>query len=1074
MPSLRTENDICLLCDLSKSFVKKGFTCEHTPIKNCTVQTSAKTCLKCDSGLYFNSTQNKCLPVETNRTNCVSYDFQQKCIKCENDYYVDSNNTGNCVSVEVPISECDTYESSSVCSKCNQDFLLDQNKTKCISMIPLKDCKFYSQMLSCTSCVENSNLNRNKYLLDLVKDQAFMSSFYQLWMHNLDNQQFLNSSYSVCLPKIQNCQKETPENRCVECLDGYFLFNNNCVENPKERIPNCRTYTNAVTCESCNHMFFLSANTCKPIKLVENCLQYSNTVDQTCLLCSPFFYLSFGKCFKRSVQIANCKLYATSSEECAQCYQGFIVSFDSKYCVTEIINCLETNSISPIPGKYSSICYECEKQYFVQTTTLANGELKTECLLPSQIIEGCSTYQSNVNCKECSQGYYFANFKCIKQNQEIAKKINCKAQSVTLPDICLTCDLLEFKFKLINHCSSVDEAKIKPNCVLYGGSDGKCIECGSEFYLESLDNQLTCKRTNIPSCLKVDTNSNKCLNCNSQSGLMPSVNRIENSCISIPNNFNLNCKTFETDITQDITNCQSCFAPFYALKFSSVFYQFCYGFAEFQNIGDKFSQSDIDNLSACLSFDLKTKSCLMCDPDSLTSLVSSTHRNCTQSCNWGNEVVLTFSLDTTYPDSYFRCFAIPRLHMDGDSSTNCKRADYTVSSSVHIENEAKIKQFCAECLENFIPVLDSINKMEYSHFDYLPMATFKNSISSISYFSPLIKRALFTLCRPWNAEFLFKNAMQLDPLNLPKDSSLVTLISYTITIGYLGRNWNDFSNCRVLISETFESSLRFGCLSCHFQHTGPIVTSTGSNNFIYWCKKMDSCDTRVYYAGIGSHDINSHLDLHVSCHKCLNSTLIVTISRLKPWTLPSTANQFTRKLNEDRDVTGHWDATSCMLRGIIKENDNGLFPTNCAVQQVVPSEKLQGYTSSLSVPPNPVCVACLPMYKPRLSINNIIDENYKFIAACTLITNCEKSSIFNACEQCKINFVLKVNLAAPGLSMFDECVASTIQFCLIGEPDGKCVLCQKGFVLNSYGFCDDLKVNKCSRAGKRRTFFDCI
>ena len=197
---------------------------------------------------------------------------------------------------------------------------------------------------------------------------------------------------------------------------------------------------------------------------------------------------------------------------------------------------------------------------------------------------------------------------------------------------------------------------------------------------------------------------------------------------------------------------------------------------------------------------------------------------------------------------------------------------------------------------------------------------------------------------------------------------------------------------------------------------------------------------------------------------CNDPTKIITITGGKPWSMPDSDKYDSQPLNYNFEKTGYGFLNSCQTPGLISKNVLN-FPKNCAIQQIIPSQKFKEYTTTLSIPPNPACVACLPMFYPILSTTILENEAYKFIVFCNQIQNCLGSSTFNACDNCINGYVLEADTKVAGYSLYGSCVVNNVENCFIGFKNSYCVVCVTGYVLNKFGFCDNIIMSKCNQFG---------
>lgn len=1054
-----TKNNICLLCDNQLFYVRSGYTCIQNIIPNCNSTSTGLDCQVCIKNYYYNTTVGACLPVVNLRNNCFQYDTTAHCQQCNNtNLYVDVN--GNCSPITNVVNNCAVHYAKGLCQRCMYPFILSNDNTTCSSVPLTLNCLLYSGALQCQQCQPGFALQRNKYISDLKINYTFLLSFYkEVLLQPMFNTTVAMNSTNVCSLQVTNCAVVSPYNNCTTCMSGFFNNNGDCMQNPIQSIPFCRTYSQQNRCIECRQLYFLNNSMCSKVTNITFCITYDTFSNLNCLECSDEYYSAGSTCEVRQKLINNCLKLQENADRCKTCQQGYGLTPDNLACLYNIQFCQSPAFLAAPGGGFTATCVQCINQFFV-STVITNGLISTSCLLPIQLIQGCLVYQQANLCIQCDSGYYLSNFNCRTHDSLVQSMIICQNYSTAQSNLCINCQPGQYLFKLQNYCNPVPTLLL--NCMTYN-TNALCSQCTPMYYL-TVDTQknLFCQLTNITNCIQVDISTNTCLQCDPQTATMPNNAFRNNMCATIPLSFSASCNSFVVNIFNSIANCNSCFIPYYPWQMNSIYFQYCYPLTEIQNIGTGINGLTITNLGTCMSFDLSLQACLMCDPASITPMIASkAPGNCVSGCNWGDEVVLTFSFNGSNPSSFFQCMQVSLIHMFGDSSTNCQRADYDVSVVIFTPGENLINQYCAQCLPLNIPIVYSYSTNFYTHYDYLPLSSFNNQISSNSYFSPLNKVPIYQNCKSWTTTFMTNNAISWTYSN-HLDSSLNPLGSYSANSIYFVLNWQNFQNCDSLIGEMQTSGFySYGCSSCGFQYTGPAITSAAGTNFIYNCIQMTTCNTNIYYQGIGSHDINAQMYLFVSCHVCTDTTKIVTVTSVIPWTFPLDPS---KALNFGFPTTGYYPVNTCYIPGMISTNQL-VFPANCTIQQIVPLQVFQPYTPTLSIPPNPACVACAPMTVPTLSGSNLSGQRYQYITKCTLISNCQSSNTFNACDVCNPGFVILASTTAPGNTTGSACVANNILGCQAGFLNGLCVICQSGYTLNVYGFCDSIIMPKCTAFG---------
>lgn len=115
---------------------------------------------------------------------------------------------------------------------------------------------------------------------------------------------------------VTNCVELKSASKCIECEEGYYLSNYECVEYPIEKILNCSVYTDGTTCSECSSGFYLeNSSTCTAVGKIANCKSYSGKASITsCKECESIYFLSSETCQTRQKIISNCLTYVADQE----------------------------------------------------------------------------------------------------------------------------------------------------------------------------------------------------------------------------------------------------------------------------------------------------------------------------------------------------------------------------------------------------------------------------------------------------------------------------------------------------------------------------------------------------------------------------------------------------------------------------------------------------------------------------------------------------------------------------------------------------------------------------------------
>lgn len=275
-----------------------------------------------------------------------------------------------------------------------------------------------------------------------------------------------NSLCQQCDSKCATCK--TSSDMCTSCNKDSslsYLYNNNCLtECPNGTIntdkicfdcdPSCKTCEGTVnSCTSCNSPLLLYKSKCiQRDECSSDMNRYKDTINNKCLDC-----------------VEGCKICGTSSTQCYECQEGYVLKNDK--CYQKMTSCEEGYFLTS-----DNLCEPCDStkcKSCVSTATTC-----TSCV-------GSLLLQSNTCVSTCSAGYFPNENRCF----------NCDP----------TCE----------SCSSYSQCDTcKSNLVLL---DGRCIqqnECDNKegYFTSSSNDMLLCKKCQTENCSKCSS-ENKCTLC---------------------------------------------------------------------------------------------------------------------------------------------------------------------------------------------------------------------------------------------------------------------------------------------------------------------------------------------------------------------------------------------------------------------------------------------------------------------------------------------------------------------------------------------------------------------------------
>ena len=311
-----SENGLCEECKPGYYLNSGDYKCSL--VENC-FESSFEICKKCKIGYMINKKENKCIIQVENFEHCLQTLDEKVCDICEDNYYFD--NEGLCVDTNY----CDKRENSNKCGQCISGYYLSEDKMSCVST---ENCKEGNKEIGiCEICSD-------KYYLD-YKDGKCKS--------NEEENEF------IFCKKAENV-------KCVECLNGYFLGEDNKCSNAQ----NCSESNNGI-CSTCTDNYFLTNdNECTN---VEHCISIES---ERCKECEENYYYNFktNKCLIAEGKFENCKYSVIG---CIICVDNYYLNQTDSICYTN----LEDNDFykCTLTDKYGKACIACMRGYKLDALT---------------------------------------------------------------------------------------------------------------------------------------------------------------------------------------------------------------------------------------------------------------------------------------------------------------------------------------------------------------------------------------------------------------------------------------------------------------------------------------------------------------------------------------------------------------------------------------------------------------------------------------------------------------------------------------------------------------------------------
>ena len=478
-------------------------------------------CLTC----RYEENNGKCTqPTQSNVTNCVQSNKENKCVYCEDEYYLTeqfncSKCPENCLKCEFnelstdkvectlcknntlltngrcsPVSK-DKCEGSrfDICVKCPFGLYHDETRTTCSSKC-IDNCLSCSDNSVCSVC----NISKNSYLNNENKCSSTDETSVNQTMHDkivhCKSGYYLKSKTECSSCSEKNCEtcEYTEEGNiiCTSCQTGYLLnTTNHCVK--KEDVK-CKTIEDSrcIECENINHSF--NGNECS------ECLDH-------CKTCS-------------------------FNGECLECEDNYYFSITLNVEKQRIIKCIENSTIQHCSVSEKSMCITCEDGYFLEENICENN--LDECYRCSPCPQGCSKCRSLTECYECHERFVLDGKRCNQTDD-----LHCKQAFIGKPSECAICNDGYYR----NETTCI---KCMENCEKCFMND-TCTKCSNEYYItKKNDCDLKSKLLN---CTEYDDRG--CISCSGDTYLY------DHECIPCKSK-DIHCKQCH-NVTGMCTLCQS-------------------------------------------------------------------------------------------------------------------------------------------------------------------------------------------------------------------------------------------------------------------------------------------------------------------------------------------------------------------------------------------------------------------------------------------------------------------------------------------------------------------------------------
>ena len=505
-----SENGICKKCQENYALVYKGHyylecvSMDTEELLNCQEYDIYGHCLKCKENYYMNSGDKKC----SNTQNCL-YSTNGICNVCDYDYYLDKSNTTNylCLSNNATNEfwKCFSSQDGIKCDECLTPYFLAENNI-CVNS---KFCKLGDGNFGlghCSICNDSYFLSEDKLSCTISEDCINGFGYNEkckICKKNFYNNLTDGNCYSN---QEDNDQKYclTFNEKCEECLEYYYLGEDSKCSTSR----NCsESYLG--NCTKCIVDYYLGKldNKCTTIK---NCSK--SDFNYYCEECDDgFFVFGYDQCVNDNDfegKYKNCKIVPYTSQLCSECKNGFYLDETDYKCHDNTMDNFYKCSRVIKNSEGTKVCSGCEPPYYL-------GAEDLKCTLT----QGCaeSTKDSKV-CTKCISGL------CLNHIKDNICQESSYLDKEEENEICYRCKDTATQESKCDQCEEGYTRSSTGFCIDESLCDkregGNCVQCKQNLVIDQntksycLNYQYGCMES-IEGCLRCDDfyNPNNCTEC---------------------------------------------------------------------------------------------------------------------------------------------------------------------------------------------------------------------------------------------------------------------------------------------------------------------------------------------------------------------------------------------------------------------------------------------------------------------------------------------------------------------------------------------------------------------------------
>jgi hypothetical protein len=340
-------------------------------------------CRRCKEGYYFNSGTKECVQGSVDK--CATYRmYSNECERCEEGYFIDQAKTcqehslrsyfscqrlsptqanlcdacgENQIKVRVrnfcasldsgEIGNCLEYSDGSHCETCAEGFLPNSDSTAC-EAIAVANCRELLSGTECAECMEKTTenyslpyvLDDNKLCQEPIEEQFKHCNGTKLVDEEVVCETCEKNFYPaqlpfnsrICLKRdhwlftgetlIANCQVWDEEEKCIQCVEGYFVEDGGCVTACSSG--NVLHYKEIYKNLKKNAMYTRKVNYCLApdgAYSIPNCARYHTSVRSRTLQYGGDVFVGCVKCAENFTPIINPETFNTTTKGQAHSYK---------------------------------------------------------------------------------------------------------------------------------------------------------------------------------------------------------------------------------------------------------------------------------------------------------------------------------------------------------------------------------------------------------------------------------------------------------------------------------------------------------------------------------------------------------------------------------------------------------------------------------------------------------------------------------------------------------------------------------------------------------------------------------